>query len=395
MKIDLGFIGRIIGYVVGLIMLGALVSTGIFRLAGHGAARLPEAVGDFYGGMTGKEAKLTVPGGQVKVGPLTLDLGGAKSLTLPESESGKEWRGVPTEGEQAGITWESVVPTPASSGQTAPVPSAPTAPSAVVPSGPSCEVAVGVMKYSGEFTELGRANEREAGTLPIVRWLDQKWVEVRFYNGTAVVNSRDTGVACTGTAVSTAPSAPTIITGPSRECVAARGTLKGLQGSPDPAKIKAAAEAVLATCSDTDSVATANAALEVAVTEMARREAEAAAHQTRLDAWKNLETTAATLGTNSTYYDSVRAVILAAGGTFHLEKIEGLQPGVFRSMCGGGEICTIFVHPPADIDGEVSAITLRVELQALFDWGVGHGPSGFLGKCSLPVVPADYTLGGP
>jgi hypothetical protein len=127
---------------------------------------------------------------------------------------------------------------------------------------------------------------------------------------------------------------------------------------------------------------------------MARREAEAAAHQTRLDAWKNLEATAATLGTNQTNYASIKAVIVAAGGGFHLEKIEGLQPGVFKSMCGGGEICTIYVHSPTDLAGEVSAITMKVELQALFNWGVGKGPSGLLGKCSLPQVPADYNIAG-
>ena len=394
MKIDLGFIGKIIGYVVGLILLGALVSTGIFRLAGHGAARLPEAVGDFYGGMTGKEAKITVPGGLVKLGPVTFNMGGEKTLSIPESESGKGWRGVPSEGDQTGITWESVPPTSAVPSPAAPSTSVPSAP--VAPSGPTCEVAAGVMKYSGEFVELGPVTAQEAGTRNITRWINDKYVEVMFPNGPGVVSALDSRVTCSGLAAATSPGGGvTVSTGPSSECLTARATLAGLQGSSNLEKVQATAQLVLATCTDTESIASANAALEIAVVEITRREEAIEAHQARVNSWRMLETGAAMLGTNSSYYDGVKAIILAAGGRVHLAKIEGLSPGIFKSQCGGGEICTLYVHPPADIAGEVGSITLKVELQALFNWGVGSGPSGILGRCTLPEVGMDYTLGGP
>lgn len=54
MKLDLGILGKIIGWAVGIILLGALATTGLGVLVGKGMHDIPLFVADTYYGFTGK-----------------------------------------------------------------------------------------------------------------------------------------------------------------------------------------------------------------------------------------------------------------------------------------------------------------------------------------------------
>ena len=192
---------------------------------------------------------------------------------------------------------------------------------------------------------------------------------------------------------STGENVTTQSEGRSPQCVSALAKLIALRGSTDPYAIRDAANTVLAYCSAEDQ-GDASAALVAAETAIVELENETARVAKLKDDWLAWQSAIVNAGVDYHVIPSqVRELIKFAGGTYQVQDIEGLWPGVMKNYVGGAETVIITVSPPAEIssDPEVSYITLKTTFNTLVEFGIGKVSSGVRAG-EVPDFPATYTL---
>jgi hypothetical protein len=290
MKLDLGPFGTILGWAIGIILIGAVASTGLGVLVGKGAREVPMFFADVYYGLTNKEFVLDQDTEflGIKVVNDEWKFLGIFPMDGPYS-AGK------SDGARA-LTGESV--------------------SSTTPSGVQWE----------EPSSSPPSSSAEGAT----------------NEGGATVNA---------------------------DCVRAKATLTGLKGG-DAYKVRDAANAVLNSCTEAADIETASAALTAAQTQITQLEAAAAAREQTLKNWETIVAAASQLQDN----DAVGATqsVRVAGGEFFFSGCDGLYPGIFENLVGGGEDCNITIYPPEIIEDDASSVTFTVDLSTLWSWGFGE-----------------------
>ena len=325
MKIDLGPIGQAIGIIIGIVLLGAIMATGIGVLTGDAINKVPGFFCDVYYGVT-HETSIT-PSSKMLGIPL-VNKENDKLLGLFDVEyplncrlspGGQVLAGQPAD-QPGGIDWDS------DDGNT-----------------------------DGGNTDGGNTD-----------------------GGNTDGGNTDGGNTDGGG-------------GRSADCISALARLNALKGTTDPYPIREAANAVLNNCpvDDQGEAAAALTAAEKAIVELEAAEAQ---RQQLIGNWKQYQ---GYVGAGNVFDTAAaRSLITLAGGTYRLEEIEGLWPGVLKGYAGGGEAVTITVVPPASIasEPEISYITFKTTFQTLVDFGIAKTSDG-LTQGEVPEFPSDYTLG--
>ena len=177
------------------------------------------------------------------------------------------------------------------------------------------------------------------------------------------------------------------------QCISALAQLIALKGSDDPYAIKSVANSVLLSCPAEDQ-GDASAALVAAETAIVELEKETARVEKLKEDWLAWQSAIVNAGVDYHVVPTqVRQLIKFAGGTYQIQDIEDLWPGVMKNYVGGAETVVITVAPPAEIasDPEISYITLKTTFDTLVEFGIGKVSSGVKAG-EVPDFPATYTL---
>jgi len=294
MKIDVGILGKIIGWAVGIILLGALATTGLGVLVGKGMHDIPLFVADTYYGFTGETFVLDQ----------STELLGLKLVN-------KDWKflGVfPMDGPyKAGLS-------------------------------------EGAQGLSG-----GGAPKEEAS-----------------------LNWEEPTEAVPPAATDESSSTPTPVDETLAACNLAAAKLKSLKGVGTPYEIRDAANEVLRVCINETDVATATNALAASQKAISEKEAADAEVANALKNWALITETAAQLPLTDA--EGARTLVGFAGGSFYFSECE-VWAGALANVAGGGESCTITLYPNPLIEDQVTSVSFAVELQTLWDWGLGDQSS--------------------
>ena len=195
------------------------------------------------------------------------------------------------------------------------------------------------------------------------------------------------------TATTTETEESTQSEGRSSQCISSLAQLIALKGSDDPYAIKSVANTVLLSCPAEDQTE-ASAALVAAETAIVELENEEARVSKLKEDWLTWQSSIVNAGVDYHVVPTqVRQLIEFAGGTYQVQDIEDLWPGVMKNYVGGAETVVITVAPPAEIasDPEISYITLKTTFDTLVEFGIGKVSSGVKAG-EVPDFPATYTL---